>query len=167
MKTIKGDLIALAQAGDFDVITHGCNCFCAMGAGIAPLMARAFGCDTFKMEDVIYRGSINKLGTIDYQKAEDLPLIVVNSYTQYKPGAPGRFGIPLDYDALSLCLVKINSSFGGKRVGLPFIGAGLAGGDPIRIYDIMKDTLINVDATLVVFDEDLFKLVVDYELGYR
>ena len=34
MKTLQGDLIALAQAGAFDVIAHGCNCFCTMGRGI-------------------------------------------------------------------------------------------------------------------------------------
>ena len=35
MKIIKGDLIKLALQGEFDVIVHGCNCFCTMGAGIA------------------------------------------------------------------------------------------------------------------------------------
>ena len=35
MKIIKGNLISLALAGEFEVIIHGCNCFCTMGAGIA------------------------------------------------------------------------------------------------------------------------------------
>ena len=26
---IEGDLIKLAQEGKFDVIAHGCNCFCS------------------------------------------------------------------------------------------------------------------------------------------
>jgi len=34
MTTIPGDLIALAKAGEFEVIVHGCNCFCTIGAGI-------------------------------------------------------------------------------------------------------------------------------------
>ena len=50
MKYIDGDLIRLAKQGTFDVIAHGCNCFCTMGAGIAPQMAEAFGCDEFDME---------------------------------------------------------------------------------------------------------------------
>ena len=33
MKTIQGNLIHSAQAGEFDLIVHGCNCFCTMGAG--------------------------------------------------------------------------------------------------------------------------------------
>ena len=35
MNKIKGDLIKFAINGKFDVIIHGCNCFCTMGAGIA------------------------------------------------------------------------------------------------------------------------------------
>jgi O-acetyl-ADP-ribose deacetylase (regulator of RNase III) len=31
MKVIKGDLIQLAKDGKFDLIVHGCNCFCTMG----------------------------------------------------------------------------------------------------------------------------------------
>ena len=35
MKDIEGDLLLLALAGHFDVIVHGCNCQCTMGAGVA------------------------------------------------------------------------------------------------------------------------------------
>jgi hypothetical protein len=35
MKTVYGDLVKLAIAGNFDVIVHGCNCYHTMGAGIA------------------------------------------------------------------------------------------------------------------------------------
>ena len=47
---VDGDLIKLAKVGKFDVIVHGCNCLSTMGAGIAPQMAAAFGCDKFEME---------------------------------------------------------------------------------------------------------------------
>lgn len=80
---VEGDLIKLALQGKFDVVAHGCNCFCRMKSGIAPQMVRAFGCDTFPMEmqtrtiysdDDYYEentnncGNINKLGTIDYKQ---------------------------------------------------------------------------------------------------
>jgi O-acetyl-ADP-ribose deacetylase (regulator of RNase III) len=42
MKTIEGDLITLAQSGTFDVIIHGCNCYCTMGAGIAKSIKKIF-----------------------------------------------------------------------------------------------------------------------------
>ncbi len=32
MKMVKGDLLALADAGEFDIIMHGCNCFNVMGS---------------------------------------------------------------------------------------------------------------------------------------
>jgi len=42
MKEITGDLLALALQGQFDVIVHGCNCFCTMGAGIAKTIKKQF-----------------------------------------------------------------------------------------------------------------------------
>lgn len=128
---VEGDLIKLALQGNFDVIAHGCNCFCVMGAGIAPQMAKAFGMDQLSLESVQYRGEINKLGQIETKAMVhgDSVFTVVNAYTQ--------FGIardlsnetpPLDYEALTLCLRKMNYMFKGKHIGLPQIGCGLAGG---------------------------------------
>lgn len=42
MNIVHGDLIQLALAGQFDVIIHGCNCFCTMGAGIAKAIRQEF-----------------------------------------------------------------------------------------------------------------------------
>ena len=42
MKVVYGDLIDMALEGHFDVIVHGCNCFCAMGAGIAKQIKETF-----------------------------------------------------------------------------------------------------------------------------
>jgi O-acetyl-ADP-ribose deacetylase (regulator of RNase III) len=152
-REIDGDLIVLAKAGEFDVITHGCNCMCTMGAGIAPQMASAFGCDLFKLEDQKYRGDINKLGQIDsfLVSRKDLKraIFVVNSYTQYDYRRTG--GAPLDYEALTLCLRKINKQFKGKHIGLPKIGAGLAGGDWNKISEIIKKELKDCQITIVNF----------------
>ena len=63
---VEGDLITLAKEGKFDVITHGCNCFCTMGAGIAPQMAKEFGVNEFYLELPIMEGDHNKLGCIDF-----------------------------------------------------------------------------------------------------
>jgi O-acetyl-ADP-ribose deacetylase (regulator of RNase III) len=156
-KEVEGNLITLAQQGKYDVITHGCNCFCSMQAGIAPQMAKAFGCDKFPKEkrygievgldglehtvETGNVGDINKLGTIDYLTQTrsggtsefdifDFDLTVVNSYTQYHYGRNHKDGvlIPVDYDAIRMCMRKINYLFKGKKIGLPKIGAGLAGG---------------------------------------
>ena len=169
-KEIDGDLIVLAREGMFDVITHGCNCLCQMGAGIAPQMAKAFRCDTFEKEGKSYIGDINKLGIIDYAelflendkwvrypdengKWVTQELFVVNSYTQYHYGKNHTDGVskPLDYEALTLCLRKINHTFKGKHIGLPQIGCGLAGGDWNVVKKIIKIELKDCDVTVVIF----------------
>jgi len=161
VKEIQGDLIHLALEGNFDVITHGCNCFCQMGAGIAVPMKNAFGCDVFPMEDQKYKGDINKLGTIDYitrsiyVNNSPFPkrLTIINSYTQYYYGKNHKDGkeTPVDYDAMTMCMRKINHICKGKSIGLPLIGAGLAGGDWNIIKKIIDQELKDMDVTIVNF----------------
>ncbi len=165
---IEGDLIKLAKQGTFDVITHGCNCLSNMGAGIAPQMAKAFGVDKFQME--LWGPTIGKLGCIDYEtfvigqnaiwsledadnKLGEPELAVVNSYTQYRYGKNHTDGVskPLDYEALTLCMRKINTTFSGKHIGLPKIGAGLAGGDWNRIKKIIQTELKDMKVSVVIY----------------
>lgn len=167
-REIDGDLIRLSLEGKFDVVVHGCNCFCIMGAGIAPQMAKAFGADKFEMEADEYRGDINKLGTIDYEikyledgKIVNYPdengkwvtnqITVVNAYSQYGFGNNHVDGIkiPLDYHALILCFKKINHIFSGKKVGFPKIGCGLAGGDWNTVKDLMKTFMPDIQIFIV------------------
>jgi len=152
---VDGDLISLAKQRKFQVIVHGCNCFCTMGAGIAPLMAKAFGCDRFPMEAKQHEGNINKLGTIDAKYNQQYKFFVINAYTQYGFGKNHANGTtsPIDYEALTLCMRKINMQFKGMHIGLPKIGAGLAGGDWNRIKSIIQNELVNCDVTVVIFNQ--------------
>lgn len=160
---IDGNLIEEALEGNFDVVVHGCNCFCTMGAGIAPIMAENFGCDKYRLENPKYKGSILKLGQIDFEGrmllegviydvllGQTANLYIVNAYTQYNYGM--RQGPPLDYAALALCFTKINHLFKGKRIGLPQIGCGLAGGDWKTVSDLIKSNLTDCDVTVVIYD---------------
>jgi O-acetyl-ADP-ribose deacetylase (regulator of RNase III) len=178
MKIIEGNLITLAKQGHFDVITHGCNCFCTMGAGIAVDMRLNFDCDKFPMEAPEYRGDMNKLGTIDYQvknlvldkpiKVGNLnllapdfggfPLVVINSYTQYRYGSnhPDGMRNPVDYDAITLCMKKINHIFKGKSLGLPKIGCGLAGGEWNVVRQIIEREIFDMDVTVIDFKHNRF-----------
>jgi len=151
IRVIDGDLIALAQQGAFDVIAHGCNCFCRMKRGIAPQMAAAFGCDKFSLEENSHVGEIDKLGRIEWNMVDriTIPLIIVNMYTQYHWENPGTKGIPLEYGALYTCLIKLNHTFRGKRIGLPKIGCGLAGGDWRTVGAIIDITMKNCNVTVV------------------
>jgi len=161
---IDGDLIKLAQRGHFDVIAHGCNCFCQMGAGIAPQMAKAFMCndsEKYPGESTTYpdrKGDMSKLGTIETwswyifdEEGTRKRLDVVNAYTQYKYGRNHADGdkSPVDYAAIEICMKKMNYRFKGKHIGLPKIGAGLAGGDWNRIEKIIATSLKDCRVTIV------------------
>jgi O-acetyl-ADP-ribose deacetylase (regulator of RNase III) len=150
---VKGDLIELAKAGEFDVIAHGCNCFCNMASGIAPQMARAFGCNLYPLEAMNTRGDMNKLGQIDFGTqlvTLDKRLTIVNVYSQYIPAVHLK---PLDYEALTLGLRKINHIFEGKHIGLPQIGAGLAGGSWTRIKETIQTELRDMQTTVVIYNK--------------
>jgi len=159
---VTGNLIKLAEAGEFDVIAHGCNCFCQMGAGIAPQMAKAFGVDDFKLEGDEYKRDFNKLGNIDYEHVGYHPkgakvgrrLTAVNTYTQFGFGRNHDNGTeqPLNYYALGMCLTKINHEFKGQHIGLPMIGCGLAGGDWDVVKEMIKDLLVDCNVTVVMYD---------------
>jgi len=143
-----GDLIELANKGNFDVVVHGCNCLSTMGAGIATQMAWAFGCDRFEME--LWGPTIKKLGNIDYVTFSN-GFTVVNAYTQYRYGRNHADGDsnPFDYEAFTMCMRKMNHIFKGKHIGMPKIGSGLAGGNWNKIEEIIKYTLRDCKVTVV------------------
>lgn len=173
MKTVTGDLIALAKDGTFDVIVHGCNCFCTMGAGIAPKIADAFAKlpNTFdvyvpasahfthkgprEVDNLTVRGSVEKLGTCsfsDYIRKDGSRLFIVNAYTQYGIAKePGECVV--DYEAVQKCFQQIAKLFHTKRIGYPAIGAGLGGGDWNRIKQIIDAELDGIDHTLIQYIE--------------
>lgn len=166
MKYIKGNLIRLALEGYFDVIGHGCNCFCAQKSGIASGINATFGTgnsNIYKLESAERRGDVSKLGEIEghsFSLPHNLSMlenniapvtdrkevVVVNCYTQYSMGTNRRH---LDYDSLISCMDKINSRYRGMAVGLPKIGCGLAGGDWAIASKIIENSLVDVDVTIV------------------
>ncbi|MCF7974261.1 MAG: macro domain-containing protein [Phycisphaerae bacterium] len=149
MKTIHGDLIELALQGHFDVIVHGCNCFCSMGGGIARTIKAVFPA-TFEADCETIPGDKSKLGTCTAAQCptDSGTVTVVNAYTQYDYAGPG---VLVDYDALARCLQWVAKTYPAQRIGLPKIGAGLAGGDWRRIEPIIETTLGEIDCTLVIF----------------
>lgn len=147
MKIVYGDLIQLAKNGEFDLIVHGCNCFCTMGAGIAKGIKAAFPA-AFEADQATAKGDRGKLGTCTFAviDRDGTPLVVVNAYTQFDYRGSGP---KVDYDAVRSCFRWIKEQHSGKRIGLPKIGAGLAGGDWARIAGIIEEELTCEDVTLV------------------
>ena len=149
MKIVQGDLLKLAAAGEFDVIIHGCNCQNNMGAGIAKSIKEKFP-QAYAADLETEQGSRDKLGT--YSSAEvdcdGHTLTIVNAYTQFH--WRGR-GVKADYDAIRSVFRSVKYDFGGKRIGYPLIGAGLAGGDWGVISGIIDEELDGEDHTLVEY----------------
>lgn len=133
MKVIKGDLLELGKANEFDIIIHGCNCFNAMGGGIAAQVALRFP-DAKLADDETVRGDPGKLGS--YTVGMDGRLVILNCYTQYSISRDGQD--VFEYIAFERVLSKIVARFGKWRIGMPMIGMGLAGGDPERIMPVIE-----------------------------
>ena len=150
MEIIKGDLIKLALDGYFDVIIHGCNCYCAMGKGIANTIKRNFP-EAYVEDSKTTYGSKEKLGTISYATVNrnGNQITVVNGYTQHN--WKGR-GILADYEAIRGVMRAVKKNFSGQRIGYPLIGAGLARGDWKVIKKIIIEELDGENHTLVKFN---------------
>jgi len=156
---IKGNLFDLVNKNEIDVIAQGNNCFCRQKRGIAVEFVDRYGTDNesvYWLEKKKFEGDFNKLGQIQFGYKGSL--VVVNCYTQYDWNKNNKenlsqWGIPLDYHALTMCLKKINHQFPNKRIGLPKIGCGLAGGDLNKLIKIIKLTMTDCHVTLV--DPDL------------
>ena len=153
----KGDLISLAFEGHFDVIVHGCNCYCAMGAGIAVAIANRIPA-AYEADKNTRVGELSKLGT--YTKATAMTrtnpvklFTVINAYTQYSPSVKRDV---FEYEGFQRILDSLAVEYKGSRFGFPYIGMGLAGGDKKRIIPMIeafagKVTLANGTVTLVEF----------------
>jgi len=150
VKVIYGDLVQLAADGEFDLIVHGCNCFCTMGAGIAKSIKAEFP-EAFHADCMTTKGDVKKLGQFSYAEVRrlDKHVTVVNAYTQYHWRGKG---VLVDYDAVRAAFVQIKKAFPGKSIGYPKIGAGLAGGDWAIISDIINKTLLGERHCLVAYD---------------
>jgi len=152
MKYIDGDLIRFCRAGKFDVMVHGCNCWCQMGGGIAK-QVRTECPEAYMKDRLTIPGDKSKMGNITYAQIEpkdarDADYVCVNAYTQYDYS---NLKMCADYKAIRSCMKKVRNLFSDKKIGLPLIGAGLAGGDWKVIEQIIKEELEDheVDVTIV------------------
>jgi len=147
MNILKGDLIQLAKAGYFDVIVHGCNCFCTMGAGIARQIQTHFP-EAFEADLKTVPGDKAKLGTYSLARVHtrDHTLVIVNAYTQFHYSGSGTL---VSYDAVRKIFSRLKVEFSGQKLAYPKIGAGLAKGNWEMISAIINQELDGMDHTLV------------------
>jgi O-acetyl-ADP-ribose deacetylase (regulator of RNase III) len=129
----KGNLLDLAEAGDFDIIIQGCNCFNTMGGGIAREIRERYPMAAL-VDSETEKGDYNKLG--NYNTAFTGKFLIVNAYTQYNMS---QVTDVFEYTAFLLLLEKLLYAYGDKRIGLPYIGMGLAGGDRETIIPMIEE----------------------------
>jgi O-acetyl-ADP-ribose deacetylase (regulator of RNase III) len=150
LKHTKGNLLDLAEAGEFDIVVQGCNCFNTMGGGIAREIAERYPMAA-TVDNETEKGDYNKLG--NYTTAFTGKFLIVNAYTQYNMSQGTDV---FEYSAFDLICQKLHKEFGTKRIGLPYIGMGLAGGDKDTImeqieYFATKVNELGGSVTLVEF----------------
>ena len=138
---VKGDLLELAEEGSFDVILHGCNCFHAMGGGIARQIAKQYP-GALEADKRTVKG--DKLGTFSSHVTDKF--VILNCYTQLEISSGEDV---FDYDSFEKCLWSARELYHGKRFGMPKIGAGLAHGDWRRILKIIESVMWYENVTIV------------------
>ena len=138
----KGNLLDMADRGDFDIIIQGCNCFNAMGGGIAKEI-RARYPEAWEVDYASEMGDMMKLGGWTSVKPKDF--IIVNAYTQYGTSKHGED--VFEYESFGIILKKLAYSYPKLRFGFPYIGMGLAGGDKQRIMEMLENFAKEISAT--------------------
>ena len=122
--------------GTEDIIVHGCNCKCVMGAGIARQVQRLYPMAHLADVKTLW-GDKSKLGNYSSARGDDGKLII-NAYTQFNYT---RHDVDVDYDAIREVMRKINNDFPEPySIAMPKIGCGLAGGDWNIISKILEET---------------------------
>jgi O-acetyl-ADP-ribose deacetylase (regulator of RNase III) len=136
LKHTKGNLIDLAEAGEFDVIVQGCNCFNTMGGGIAREIRERYPMCA-EIDSLTESGEHMKLG--NWTEYNQGTFLIINAYTQYSTSKAGED--VFEYTAFQLILEKLLHTFGAGRcirIGFPYIGMGLAGGDKDFILAMLE-----------------------------
>jgi len=137
----KGDLFE----GNIDLIAHGVNCKGAFGSGVAAQM-----CKKHPNARQSYIDKHNnegwKLGDVQFVSSNGK--IVANCATQdhFFP----RDRVHADYNAIKVCMTQVKeyAKLRNLSVGLPKIGAGLAGGNWAVIEMILNDVFQDYDCTV-------------------
>lgn len=147
-KILKGNVF---NSPDYTIV-HGCNCFNAMGAGIARTIKKEFPL-AYKADMKTKKGDRLKLGT--YTFAEEASSLyggkcIINAYTQY------TFWDKSDmfyHDAFEEIIEDLSNTV--QSFSLPAIGLGLANGDLTTILNILIKHSVSCDISLYIYDQSL------------
>lgn len=140
----KGNLLDLAELGEFEFVVQGCNCFNAMGGGIAREIRERYPA-VAAVDMATTKGDYDKLGTwTECFVTKGAGFTVINAYTQYNMSTGEDV---FEYIAFQLILQKLAHIYPGGDFGFPYIGMGLAMGDKDLIIQMLEDFADRVAAT--------------------
>jgi O-acetyl-ADP-ribose deacetylase (regulator of RNase III) len=158
MKYVDGDLLEMFEAGEFDLIAHGCNCRKKMKSGIAGQIVKKY--PIVEERDKLTSNSLGtKLGCVDFIHLPN-SRIIANAYTQLNYGRDENT-VYVDYNAVRECFLKIERYVSNLerlhnkniRIGIPKIGCGLAKGDWNVVESILEeDSFQFIDLTVVEYN---------------
>lgn len=158
LKHMKGNLLDLAENGEFNIIIHGCNCHNTMGSGIAREIRERYP-EAYLVDQGTAKGDRDKLGRYTVAPTENFA--IVNAYTQYDfmPRGQDHFEYTAFQQILDEFAERAEENAGEivLNFGFPYIGMGLAGGDATRIIPMLENFAQRIDAaggsvTLVEFE---------------
>jgi O-acetyl-ADP-ribose deacetylase (regulator of RNase III) len=142
----RGNLVDLAEAGHFNLIVHGCNCFHTMGSGIAREIRLRYPAAYEVDVKQTQFGDRSKIGTFTLMPGKLFS--IVNAYTQIGFNGPGKTDDLFEYEGFQRILDTLAEQFPGTRVGFPYIGMGLAGGNRERIIAMLEAFAVRHAETL-------------------
>lgn len=133
MNYVKGDLLTVKSG----VIVHGCNSRGVMGSGVARVLRAKYPA-MFEQYHSDLSHSLVKLGGVSWYRVDD-SLKVASAITQEDFGGDGQRYV--SYDAIEKAFFEIFycAKHIGSSVSLPFLGAGLGGGD----WDVIEAIILS------------------------
>ena len=161
---VNGDLLDMFDKGDFDIIVHGANCHWMMKSGIAGQIAKRYPEAPEADKTQSDKGDAKKLGncTVAFvERPDGTTGVILNAYTQFYPGKEDATNL---YNNISNAFNRIDAFVAaqvqaqfwkadGVRIGIPYIGAGIAGGDWNTIKGIIDASTPRLSITAVDWDK--------------
>lgn len=155
-RRVEGDLILMLENSIREITppmlaAQGCNCFHVQRSGLAASLSR-FPEILEADREHGSKGDFGRLGDYSYAHLGN-DTLVFNLYTQY---SYSRQRMNVDYSAIRSAFLRLNAlaamdEFEGREFYIPYIGAGLGGGDWDIISEYIDSATPNLDLTVVAY----------------
>lgn len=149
MIQIVKDIDLINEINKYDYTIVPTNCYCCFGNGFSFKLRKKYPY-VFEIDKKTMYGDKNKLGTILEASYKKEPKFIISYITFGFNFRPDLIKDYLDYEALSKCLLKINSEYKEKSIASPLIGCNKfdGNGDKDKVIGIIKEICTNINLTI-------------------